>query len=49
MGASNVIYEIGEIVAIGFTTGIITGTVVFIANWLLSSVMNILKISMKGD
>jgi hypothetical protein len=43
------IYAIGEVVGIGFTAGIVTGTMVFLANWILSAAMNILKFPTKGD
>lgn len=43
------INTIGEVVAKGFIGGITAGTVVFIMNWVLSSAMNILKFTTKGE
>jgi hypothetical protein len=43
------INQIGEVVAAGFSAGIITGTVVFLLNWVMSSAMNILNLLRKGD
>jgi hypothetical protein len=37
------IYEVGNLVAIGFTAGIMSGTIVFFASWIMASAMNIFK------
>lgn len=41
--------DIGNLVATGFTAGIVTGLITFIINWILSSAMNILKFPKEGD
>jgi|GEM_PF-1950377 len=41
--------SIGKLVGVGFTAGIVAGTMIFIVNFILSSVMNIFKIPTRGD
>jgi hypothetical protein len=39
---------IGEVVADGFTVGIVAGAIIFFFNWILSSAMNIFSRITKG-
>jgi hypothetical protein len=40
----------GEVVANGFTVGIVAGSIIFLSNWVLSSAMNIFnKITKEGE
>lgn len=41
--------SIGNMVGVAFTAGIVAGTMIFIINYVLSLVMNIFQIPMKGD
>jgi hypothetical protein len=45
----SILHEVGKVFGTGFSVGIVAGTVVFLLNWLLSSVMNILKFPTKGE